>query len=203
INKHDISTLLHLAENKMINIVKIHPNFFASSWRCIASTKNPEVYDVRDIYLSSRTDFLGGALFAYLPTLAISFFSGLILNIAYFIPYISFLSVLTFYSLNSWKTVEERYSTLKSLIHKECRSKFKNDNYDAVGIAENDSSDTVVQVSEINNGGNESNNSKQDNNGNKTEVLCIAAFASIVLTVSALPYVMNIVACKSETTLTE
>ena len=50
-----------------------------------------------------------------------SFLLGLFLNLIYFIPYLSFFSVLTFYCGNYWKTMEEKYLVLKRLIYEACR----------------------------------------------------------------------------------
>ena len=93
----------------------------------------------------------------YLPAITVSIFGGLILNIVYFMPYISFLSVLTFYSLNFWKNIEERYIILKYLIHKECKSNINDGICDAhaVGTIDNIEGE-VVQNNEISTaGGNE------------------------------------------------
>ena len=50
-----------------------------------------------------------------------SFLLGLFLNLIYFIPYFAFLSVLTFYCRNYWKTMEEKYVVLTRLIYEKCR----------------------------------------------------------------------------------
>jgi flagellar biosynthesis GTPase FlhF len=42
---------------------------------------------------------------------------GLLLNLTYFIPYFAFISVLTFYSLGFWKSMEEKYFLLQRLIY--------------------------------------------------------------------------------------
>ena len=49
------------------------------------------------------------------------FLLGLFLNLIYFIPYLAFFSVLTFYCCTYWKTMEEKYFVLKRLIYEECR----------------------------------------------------------------------------------
>ena len=51
----------------------------------------------------------------------VSFLLGLFLNLVYFIPYIAFFSVLTFYCSTYWKTMEEEYFVLKQLIYETCR----------------------------------------------------------------------------------
>ena len=51
----------------------------------------------------------------------VSFLLGLFLNLVYFIPYIAFFSVLTFYCSTYWKTMEEEYFVLKQLIYEACR----------------------------------------------------------------------------------
>jgi hypothetical protein len=48
---------------------------------------------------------------------------GLLLNLAYFTPYFAFISVLTFYCLSFWKSMEEKYFLLQRLIY-ECRDKY-------------------------------------------------------------------------------
>ncbi len=50
-----------------------------------------------------------------------SFLLGLFLNLIYFIPYLAFFSVLTFYCGNYWKTMEEKYLVLKRLIYEACQ----------------------------------------------------------------------------------
>ena len=52
-----------------------------------------------------------------------SFLLGLFLNLIYFIPYVAFFSVLTFYCSSYWKTMEEKYCVLKRLIYEACRDK--------------------------------------------------------------------------------
>ena len=56
-----------------------------------------------------------------------SFLLGLFLNLIYFIPYLAFFSVLTFYCCTYWKAMEEKYFVLKRLIYKACQ-KTQNDN---------------------------------------------------------------------------
>ena len=51
----------------------------------------------------------------------VSFLLGLFLNLFYFIPYIAFFSVLTFYCSTYWKTLEEKYFVLKQLIYEACQ----------------------------------------------------------------------------------
>ena len=50
-----------------------------------------------------------------------SFLLGLFLNLIYFIPYLAFFSVLTFYCCTYWKTMEEKYFVLKRLIYEACQ----------------------------------------------------------------------------------
>ena len=50
-----------------------------------------------------------------------SFLLGLFLNLIFFIPYLAFFSVLTFYCYTCWKTMEEKYFVLKQLIYEACR----------------------------------------------------------------------------------
>ena len=51
----------------------------------------------------------------------LSFLLGLFLNLIYFIPYMAFFSVLTFYCYSFWKTMEEKYFVLKRLIYEACQ----------------------------------------------------------------------------------
>ena len=59
--------------------------------------------------------------FLLLPIIILLLFAGLILNIVYFIPYITFISVLIFYSWNFWQYVETKYFTLKMQIYEVCK----------------------------------------------------------------------------------
>ena len=51
----------------------------------------------------------------------VSFLLGLFLNLFYFIPFIAFFSVLTFYCSTYWKNMEEKYFVLKQLIYEACQ----------------------------------------------------------------------------------
>ena len=63
-----------------------------------------------------------------LAFLVLSWSTGLVLNIFYYFPYITFGSVLLFYSWHCWKYIEEQYLTLKYLIYEECRDSLDNKN---------------------------------------------------------------------------
>ena len=60
-------------------------------------------------------------LLSYLPYITLLFFAGLILNAVYFSTYVTFFSVLIFYSWTSWQDVETKYSTLKMPIYEVCK----------------------------------------------------------------------------------
>ena len=48
---------------------------------------------------------------------------GLFLNLNFFIPYLAFASVLTFYCHSYWKSLEEKYLVLKRVIYDACRDR--------------------------------------------------------------------------------
>ena len=61
---------------------------------------------------------------SYILTFAIqSLLLGLFLNLTYFLPYLTAISVFTFYGHGIWKSVEEKYFLLKLLIYEECQEK--------------------------------------------------------------------------------
>ena len=62
------------------------------------------------------------------PTATISLLFGLFLSLIFFIPYLAFFSVLTFYCISYWKSMEENYLLLKQLIYQACRDVKHDDN---------------------------------------------------------------------------
>ena len=61
---------------------------------------------------------------SYILTFAIqSLLLGVFLNLTYFLPYLTAISVFTFYGHGIWKSVEEKYFVLKLLIYEECQEK--------------------------------------------------------------------------------
>ena len=56
-----------------------------------------------------------------IPRAIVSLLLGLFLNLIFFIPYLAFFSVLTFYCVSYWKSMEEKYLLLKQLIYEACR----------------------------------------------------------------------------------
>ena len=73
-------------------------------------------------------------LLYYLHSVAILSTSGILLNILYLFPYITFMSVLLFYSLTFWRSVEAKYFTLKALIYDEIDN---NDGDDDINRSDN------------------------------------------------------------------
>ena len=63
----------------------------------------------------------------HVPRMIQQFILGLFLNIVFFIPYLTFFSVLTFYCFSYWKSFEEKYLLLKHQIYETCR-KIQDDN---------------------------------------------------------------------------
>ena len=63
-----------------------------------------------------------------MPSVTISLLSGLFLNLIFFIPHLAFFSVLTFYCISYWKSMEENYLLLKQLIYEACRDTKHDDN---------------------------------------------------------------------------
>ena len=60
----------------------------------------------------------------YILTFALqSFLLGLFLNLTYYLPYLAAISVFTFYSYDTWKSLEEKYFLLKLIIFEECLEK--------------------------------------------------------------------------------
>ena len=64
--------------------------------------------------------FMFFILIIIIPSI-MSFLLGVFLNLIYFIPYLAFISVLTFYCCTYWNTMEEKYFVLKRLIYEACR----------------------------------------------------------------------------------
>ena len=61
---------------------------------------------------------------SYILTFALqSLLLGLFLNLTYFLPYLTAISVFAFYGHGIWKSVEEKYFLLKLLIYEECQEK--------------------------------------------------------------------------------
>lgn len=61
-------------------------------------------------------------LFSWIPL-----YLGLVVNITYFIPYITVVSVSTFYFLQFWKSMESKYFALKMFIYEEYRGRISDD----------------------------------------------------------------------------
>ena len=61
------------------------------------------------------------ATWLYLLVCSMYLIFGIVANAAYFTPYIIFISVFVFYIWKFWQSVEDRYFSLKLLIHEECR----------------------------------------------------------------------------------
>ena len=66
-----------------------------------------------------------------IPRATMSLLFGLFLNLNFFIPYLAFFSVLTFYCISYWKSMEENYLLLKQLIYEACRD-IKDDENDFI-----------------------------------------------------------------------
>ncbi|CAB4001660.1 Hypothetical predicted protein [Paramuricea clavata] len=67
-------------------------------------------------------------LFSWIPL-----YLGLFANLIYFIPYITVVSVSTFYSLQFWKSMDSKYFALKMFIYEEYRER-TSENNDDLGI---------------------------------------------------------------------
>lgn len=50
---------------------------------------------------------------------------GLLLNAEYYMTYLTFCSVIIFYTIHFWNSVQEQYFSLKSNIYKVCKEKFQ------------------------------------------------------------------------------
>ena len=60
----------------------------------------------------------------YMLTFALlSFLVGLFYNITYFLPYLASLAVFAFYCYGFWKSLEEKYFSLKFTVYKVCKDK--------------------------------------------------------------------------------
>ena len=66
--------------------------------------------------------------FVVIPMATVSLVLGLFLNLIFFIPYLAFLSILIFYSVSYWKSMEEKYLVLKRIIYETCRDTQNVDN---------------------------------------------------------------------------
>ena len=110
-------------------------------------------------------------LLFYLPYLAIPFFSGIFLNIVYYFPYITFISVLSFYSWNFWKCIEEKYFILKVLIYEEIEDiTNNNDNDDDNNVnSNNNENENDDNNDDNNNNENETDDDNNDNNNNEND----------------------------------
>ena len=91
--------------------------------------ENNKKYFCRDFFLIVDT-VISMALYifqfhiSYILTFAVqSLLLGLFLNLAYFLPYLTAISVFTFYGHGIWKSVEEKFFLLKLLIYEECQEK--------------------------------------------------------------------------------
>ena len=80
-----------------------------------------------------------------IPQATVSFFLGLFLNLIFFIPYLAFFSVLIFYCVSYWKSMEENYLLLKQLIYEACRNT-KHDNDDFIPNRRLKRNDKVLPV---------------------------------------------------------
>ena len=85
------------------------------------------------------------SVFAWIP-----FALGLLYNIIYFIPYITALSVCTFYFVQFWKTFDDKYFALKLFIYEEYRDRESgnNDNSNEITapVDNNNRKGTIVPV---------------------------------------------------------
>ena len=85
--------------------------------------------------------FLGVILlFSWIPLCL-----GLLFNIIYFIPYITVVSVSTFYFLQFWKSMDSKYFALKMFIYEEYRSRI-NDDDSAINNNSQKESGAIVPV---------------------------------------------------------
>ena len=80
-----------------------------------------------------------------IPRAIVSLLFGLFLNLIFFIPYLAFFSVLTFYCISYWKSMEENYLLLKQLIYEACRD-IKHDDNDLEPNKQPERNDKVLPV---------------------------------------------------------
>ena len=87
--------------------------------------------------------FLGiSVLFTCAP-----FFMGLFVNIIYYIPYITGVSVSAFYFLQIWKSMDSKYSALKICIYEEYQNRMSNGDPGSNNSSKKESGDIVPVVS--------------------------------------------------------
>ena len=72
----------------------------------------------------------------------IPFSLGLLMNILYFIPHITVVSVSTFYFLQFWKSMDNEYFALKMFIYEECKGRMCQNNDDS----DKDNQSVIVPV---------------------------------------------------------
>ena len=103
--------------------------FFLELTIILGYAKNNKKYYCRDFFLIVDT-IVSMALYifqfhiSYILTFAIqSLLLGLFLNFTYFLPYLTAISVFTFYGHGIWNSLTEKYLLLKLLIYEECQEK--------------------------------------------------------------------------------
>ena len=140
----------------------------------ISNIRNPVQMIHSVLFVNSALLF--GDILYYLHLAAILCISGIFLNIVYFFPYITFISVLSFYAWNFWKSVEEKYFTLKALIYEEVEDINNNSNNDNT----NSNNDNTNSNNDNANSNNDNTNSNNNNDGSNNcdddyEIVCVVS----------------------------
>ena len=106
INLCSLLFLLFLTGNLISDLEKEEKKWFSYCFRIVY---------ILSLIISTLTCVL--LFFLLLPIIILLLLAGLILNIVYIIPYITFISVLIFYSWNFWQYVERKSFTLNMQIN--------------------------------------------------------------------------------------
>ena len=96
------------------------------------------------------------------------YFAGIILNVVHYIPFLTSISVLVFYSWTFWQDVEIKYFTLKMQIYEVCKEKFDPDCVGGKGrgnVGDGKDGNVNIDKSKVGDGkvGNDDNDDNDDN----------------------------------------
>ena len=107
--------LISVLQVLLISVFVVY--FLILLWDNMFNNKRKKCFYILS-YLSVFSTLLLFTFFLFwLPGVAISLLSGIILNIVYFFPYIVYTSILTFYAWMFWSSVEQQYVVLMRLIY--------------------------------------------------------------------------------------
>ena len=116
----------------------------SNSKKQFASSRNDTLRSMHEAFiLILSINFLGIILlFTWAP-----FCMGLLANIIYYIPYITVMSVSTFYFQQIWKSIDNKYFALKMFIYEEYQNRMSNGDPGSNSNSRNESGAIVPVVS--------------------------------------------------------